>query len=309
MPDTITPIETPSTAPPITPPATPPASYIGPDGTFTDGWQTNLVPEEFRGKPVYGKIGSAKDALRQIGYLDSMVGKKGVIVPGEGSNPTEIAEFRHAIGVPESADKYTYQPKADLTLVDMSQEAMKPALDAMHKAGFTQAHVNTALEQFTGFMVEMEKSVNEQNDKAVQEAEEKIAEFSGSAYDQRLHLANLAIDKLTADWKIERKAALFDPETGLINDPAHAELKPYLMDFLANMGQKMTEHRVIAGDVQAANMLTPDQCKARIAEIESAPGFILVDAKGQIMKDTGRMDQYKVLAAERDKLYRMMMPK
>ncbi|HOK66361.1 MAG TPA: hypothetical protein PLV55_06070 [Anaerohalosphaeraceae bacterium] len=281
--------------------------FLNPDGTFRENWQEQLVPKEFQGRGVYAKIGSVKDAMRQLGYLDALVGKKGVIVPSEGASETEWKEFYKAVGVPETPDKYPYEPPQDVELVDLSKEAMKPYIEKLHQAGLTPKQFKETVGLFTNFIKELENEVKTQQEEVVRQAEEKIKEFTGTAYEKRVHLANLAIEKLTADWNPERKKALFDPETGLVNDPTHAELKPYLLDFLAEIGTKLSEHKIIPS-VEGGGM-TPDQIRAKIAEIEAIPGFILPDNQGNFMSNDGRKDQYFALAKQRDELYKMLYKK
>jgi hypothetical protein len=281
------------------------SSFVSEDGSLKEGWQDHFIPEEYRQLGEFNKIKNVKDLSRQLGYSVKLQGKKGVIVPGPGSDENVIREFRSAMGIPETGEGYQYKEVGDLNLVDMSTEAMKPVLERMNKANYTQEQVNEGLAIFHDFMAEMEAAVDAENEQAVKDAEAKIQKITGTAKDKMVHLANLAIDQITADWSEDYRRILFDPESGLINDPSHAELKPYLLHLLAHTGEKMAEHKLISPDEGTLGGMTMDEIDAKIAEIEATQGFFKPDDKGALMRDDGRRDQYNSLAKERDKLYRL----
>jgi hypothetical protein len=285
-----------------------PDSFINPDGSFKDGWREGLVPQEFQTSGVYSKVGDVKGAMRQLGYLDKLVGSKGVIVPGEGSPQTVIEEFRAAIGVPKTSDDYlkSYKAPEDIAMIDMSPEAMKPVFAKLHEAGYTQKQAEVGVAIYQEAIRNLEKSIMEQKSQNEAEAERLISERTGAAKKERVHLANVAIDKITQGWNPEDKARLFDPEKGLLNSPDHAQLRPYLLDFLADAGSKMVEGKIISEHEQAGGQLTPAQAKDAIAELESTPGFMIPDQQGNLMKDDGRRELYNSLAQKRTALYHMM---
>lgn len=95
---------------------------------------------------------------------------KGTIrVPGKDAKPEEIAAYRKAVGVPESAEKYAvYRPeKFEPTKADT--EAEQTYLEAMHAAGASQQVVDAGLKAHYLIRAQAEKAMADRA-KAVGEA-------------------------------------------------------------------------------------------------------------------------------------------
>lgn len=94
-----------TTPPPVTPPVIPPAAPA-----FIE-----QIPEPYRDKPWAKE--NAKDPDTFFKFVDNqnaMVGKKGVIIPGEGAPVEQVNEYLKAIGVPDSPDEYELTPIEEL---------------------------------------------------------------------------------------------------------------------------------------------------------------------------------------------------
>ncbi|SKA94922.1 hypothetical protein SAMN02745166_02243 [Prosthecobacter debontii] len=82
-------------------------SILGKDGSFTAGWQEAL-PEDLREYAAeFGKYPNAMELLRGHANKAKMIGQRtGVKPPGAEAKPEEIAAWRKALGVPETAEGY-----------------------------------------------------------------------------------------------------------------------------------------------------------------------------------------------------------
>lgn len=87
------------------------------------------VPEEYRSKEWLTNFAKTENPLAElIKSYDNQLGligrkSEGLKVPGENATPEDWANFNKAIGVPESADKYEYQPPQ---VKDELKEYFKP---------------------------------------------------------------------------------------------------------------------------------------------------------------------------------------
>lgn len=85
----------------------------------------DYVPEAYRGKDWVNQLSQSQDPMgemfKQFDNQLSLIGRKaeGLRVPGEGAAPEDWQNFYKQIGVPDSPDKYDYEPPA----VD---ESLKP---------------------------------------------------------------------------------------------------------------------------------------------------------------------------------------
>lgn len=86
------------------------------------------------------KYKSADGLLKGAANLVNFAGKKveGVIVPGEGSSPEEIAEYKKAIGVPESPTAYDLKPENLPEGMDWDAGLAETWQGAFHEAGISQ---------------------------------------------------------------------------------------------------------------------------------------------------------------------------
>jgi len=136
--------DTASTPPPASgqPPAAPSpvtGGWINQDGTFTPDW-TGRLPEDMRGESEsLKKYGNVTDLARGMINAQRLIGKKGVILPTEKSTPEEIAEYRKAVGVPDTADGYGVKPETLPDGVEWSDDLAKPFLAIAHKHNVSKA--------------------------------------------------------------------------------------------------------------------------------------------------------------------------
>ncbi len=215
------------------------SKHIDSSGKFLPGWKEALLTEEYRNDKIYDCFDDIQGMLKTTGSQSKMVGKKGVIPITENSTEGEIEEYRRSMGIPHVATDYQFtKPEGVEEIVDMSPEAMKPVLEELHKANFTEAHVGVALNLFAGKMKEFHEAAIAQEQKETDEAETVIRQDSGTDYDSRLHLANRMILENTQNWSDEKKAKLAEG----LNDN---KLKPYVMDFLSNIAGNFMEHKAI----------------------------------------------------------------
>ena len=67
------------------------------------------IPEAFRDKPWAKE--NAKDPDTFFKFVDNqnaLIGKKGVIVPGEGATPEQVNDYFKALGRPDNPDGYEF---------------------------------------------------------------------------------------------------------------------------------------------------------------------------------------------------------
>lgn len=274
------------------------------EGKLQDGWK-KLVPEEYREDNFWNLFTDIQGILKTAGSQSKTIGKykseKGVLPINEKSTPEEIQAFRQALGVPADATGYKYEAPEDIASEDMSPEFMKTVLEAMNKAHFTQAHVDTALELYTNHLREIEKAELAAEDVMVQEAEDKIRSETNN-YDADIHLMKMCITKFTEDWSEEDINAFFgtDTEPSGINAPEFAPLKPHFFRLFKNIGKRLQEANIIKeSDSQSIAQTIQQQIK----EIEERPDF----RDGSLKKTDPK--QYENLMKRRDLLYKKLSPK
>ena len=229
-------------------------SYIGDDGiTLKEGWKA-AIPEDFRGRKVWDTVHTLPDLLKQLGNKDVLISRqgKGVMVPTDTATQTEKDMFYEALGRPKTPSDYKVEvPKGLEAYYD--QPLMTQAKETLHKAGLTQKQVDVVLALDANRLVAGQKEQAEAQETAKREAEDALRAEWGTAYDERLGMAN----QMIADNLPETKRAALLEAVG--NNPVVAEL-------LAKVAMKFMEHPSVAKGTQQ-HTLTPAEAKGRMEEL------------------------------------------
>ena len=233
-----------------------PISFLESNGTFKEGWIDALVPEDFRALGVFKKFTDLPGALKQLGNLDKMVGKqgKGIIPPSDDATPTERELFYNALGRPPKPEGYKIEvPKELAEFYD--DGVIKEGRETYHAIGLTQKQVDGLMALEAKRLVAGAKQVQDEVVAAKADAETALKTKWGAAYPERLHIANRMISENVADdANKERLLAVIG------NDP-------YVADFLADIGKKFMEGKLIATDGTGAGQMTPAEAKLKMQEL------------------------------------------
>jgi hypothetical protein len=244
-------IDAPSTAPATAPnPAPAPAAPAAPE------WLTSLPPE-LRDAPSLKRYGSVQDLARAYTEAETLIGRKGIIPPGENDPPEVHRKFREALGVPEKPEGYALKPPAGVPEGTFTPESAAMFQSWAHKHGLTPKQAQGLLEDYLGSTAQG-LAANEQARAAkVEEAVTTLRGEWGAAYDAKVERANRALKQFGGD---DLVAAL--AETGLANDPR-------MIRAWAAIGEKMGEDNPagLGTGRSAGGVLTPAEATAELRRI------------------------------------------
>jgi len=97
---------------------------------------STVIPETYRDKEWVKQ--NAKDPetfFKFVDNLNTVVGKKGVIIPGEKATPEEIGAFRSALGVPGKPEEYEFETPQEMKDAKRVPETDIAIKKLMHEAG------------------------------------------------------------------------------------------------------------------------------------------------------------------------------
>lgn len=262
-----------------------PQTFIDADGKFLPGWKEHYVPEEFRMDKVYDAFDDVAGGLKMLGNLQSMIGKKGVIVPGEASPPSEWDNFHREMGRPDTKDQYKMKVPEDLAQY-YDKNLVAEARSLFFEEGYDQKKVDKLWEfEEKRIRAGLQMLANKEL-----EADNAFAEW-GADNPEKKHWANrMIVENCTDD---EHKKALL---AALDNNVAFAEL-------LFTMSKPFHEHRILT-DTEITFGMTAAEAMTEAKKIEATPGFLLPDEKGQFLREVNR-PEYDRLEKERDKYYQL----
>ena len=263
-------------------------TFLSEDGKFLPGWKEHYIPEELRADKVYDTFDDVKGGLKMLGSLQNMIGKKGVIVPGEASPPSEWDNFHRELGRPDMKDQYQMKIPEDLAEY-YNENLVAEARDIFFESGYDQKKVDRLWE----FEEKRIRTALQAQAAKELEADNAFVEW-GKANPQKLHLSNRIIAENANDEE-HKKALLELYDNNII-----------FADLLANVGSKFMEHKIITETEQISGM-TQGEAVTEAKKIEATPGFLLPDEKGQLLREVNR-PEYDRLEKERDRLYHIAYP-
>ncbi len=270
-----------------------PQTFIDAEGKFQSGWKEHYLPEEMRADKVFDTFSDVPGSLKMLGSLQGMIGKKGVIIPGEASTETEWDNFHRELGRPDTKDLYDMKIPEDLA-EHYNENFMAKARDMFFDLGFNAKQV-AALTTFEEERVRAILKTNGEADaKAILDMENFYKEEYKGDWEIMVQRSNRLIAENTDSE--EEQQALLD----IIGN------NPIVGKFLGTMSKRFQEHRVLTGTEQPSGM-SPSEALTEAKKIESTPGFLMSDERGQLMKDVN-IAEYQRLEKERDKFYKIANP-
>lgn len=200
-----TPPAAPATPPPAAPPAAPPATpppaapaapaaptgLLNEDGSFSEGWLDRLPPELAEAKPTLGKFQNFGELAKGYVSLQSLMGSKAnaVVIPGEKSTPEEVAAFRKALGVPESAEGYQLKPEQLPEGLSWDDELAKGFAEIAHKHHIPPAAMKELTDRFVASEAAKLEVYAQQAEAELATGRQTLVKEFGGAYQANIQLA------------------------------------------------------------------------------------------------------------------------
>jgi len=234
-------------------------SMFGENGDFAENWmEAANVPEDLRGDLTLKSTKSVAGLASQLVNAQKLIGKNAdmVVVPNEKSSETEWSDFYKATGRPDTPDEYEITHMEELGEVDSELESAFKNL--AHSEGLRPSTVQKLIEMDDNRIMAMRTAFDNAKIQEAADAEEALKKQWGSAYEERLHLANRMIAENVSD----------DNKQGVLDAIGN---NPYVADFLANIAKKFVEHKIISADVNAP---TPVEALAKADELRNTPGYL-----------------------------------
>ncbi len=241
-----------------TPPVETPPSIVSADGTFNEGWQTHLS-EELQNEPSL-KVFSTVDALA-AGFVSTkkMVGKDTVATPTDNFSDQEWDDWHKAGGRPETPEDYNIKRPEEIAEEHWDTDFANAAQTLFHQAGLSSSQVNKITEFWNNKTITQRKNQDTEHELMMTELQSKLHQKWGGAYDQNIHVGNLAIDKgINGDEDL--KSRLLQTVGNNVD----------FIEFAANIGKMFTESKVI----HDTEIPAPADWDEKIAEASGHPAYI-----------------------------------
>ena len=227
--------------------------------TFID-----FMGDDAKDDPNINRYKTGEEFAKGFKAQSELVGKKGVIIPDEASDDVTRANYRKAMGIPDSADKYDIKtPEGLHKEVQVTPEGMAEMKSILHAEGLS----NKQAEGVIGKYYEtMSNALNQRDEKALLmkgEAESSLRNEWGKDFDANSTVARRVVEKFGGKEALEAFGDLGN--------------KPEVMKFLSNLGKTISEDSFRGvGSIDLSTDATG--AKQRISEIANDPDFMNPDS-------------------------------
>jgi hypothetical protein len=244
MTDATTTSETSTTADAAVPASTAPAANLNTatEGTLLSSAPTSATdapaaqvtdkPEWLPAKFWTDNGPNVEAILKSYQGMEQLVGRKAqaVLPPTEKSTPEEVAEYRKAIGVPESPEGYNLKPEQLPEGITWDDNVAKKAAELAHKHNVPAA----AMQEFMKFDMERAALMNQ--------AAAGMIEAQLEA--GRSELQKVWGDKMPEKIELARRAAV----TAGVDPTSQGFVDPQVVKAIVNLAEKLSDDKLVAGD-------------------------------------------------------------
>lgn len=255
-------------------------------------WALSL-PDELKSSPSLANHKDLPSFVKSALEAEKLIGKKGLIKPGESATPEEVNAFYKELGKPEKAEQYDLKKPEKFSDNLQYNEALVPqAKDLFHKANLSSAQaevlwagyhemIGSAADQQFG----LDKKVVDQGISALKQ------EWGGDEkYAAKVETAVMAVKEFGGDELVN-----FLESTGLGNHPA-------LIKTFANIGQGLREDSFEGG--RSKGVMTAAKAQVEIERLNNDKEFT------NLLYSTKLEDKDRVTAAQKqmENLYKIAYP-
>lgn len=221
----------------------------------------DALPEDIRNDSSLLPFSDVSSLAKSYVSTKAMVGKKGVLVPGEKATDEEWGQFFDSIGRP-APEKYEVQTPKDL---QVNEDFMKRFKGEAHKHGLLPRQAQKLMDWYLSEETASNLS-KAQAQKASQEEEVKALKTEwGQGYDKQVSMARMAIKELGGEDFVQ-----YLEKSGQANSAPLAK-------FLANVGKLLGEDK-LRGDGSGRMGQTPDEIRDQISKVMGDPKHAYFDA-------------------------------
>ena len=255
----VAPVVEPAVEPAVAPAAEPasPASFIGDDGTFTEGWRDKYVPEDVRDAKIFDRVTTMQGAMKSLANFDRMKGADTINKPSDSFGDADWDEHFKATGwtgeatpiaAPEGLPEGSWNED---TATAYSEKFNELRLTPKQIAGLVEMRIQEETQTFT--------NAGNVAENARAELKAGLLADWGNAYTQKEAVANFAVEK-GANGDAEFEQRLLEKFGS----------DPDFIRFSANLGAGFSE----AGNGPVIKQaLTPADIQTKINEVYKSEAF------------------------------------
>lgn len=220
----------------------------------------HVLAEELRDHPALSGFEDVGALAREHVHLQKLIGRKGIVPPGEDATPEDHARFYDALGRPAQPDDYELDDIERPEELPWSAEIEEKMLERMHAAGLTNAQAKALVSGYVELQAQNWTAARAEQGRAVETAMAELRTEWGQAFDAKLDLANRAFAMAFGDH--------VDDVRGLrLADGSFLGDHPHLVRGFALIGDVMAEAEFAEAGAMSGS-LSREQARLQLSELE-----------------------------------------
>lgn len=226
-------------------------------GYVNSNWR-EFISEEYSTDASMADFNSFDDVSKSFINTKKMVGKKGIILPGEDATEDEWNVFHKDMGRPDEADGYELSFHEEITndenfgnVEENLNNNMKTFKETMHKLGIPASTAKKMWENSQEQWLQASKAQSETNKERLMQEEAAVKKELGAAYEEKMELANNVATSIMSSEDIE-----WFKQNGLFKEPRMRKI-------LSKIGDMISEDKIKVIP-KAGTTLTPNDAKSKL---------------------------------------------
>jgi hypothetical protein len=240
-----------TTAAPPSAPDVPPAPLSAAPAPPPD-WRASLPPE-LREAPSLAKFADPAALAKSYSELETLIGRKGVVVPGDKDGPEAHARFRQALGVPDKPEGYQFQRPEGVPEAAWNAEGAKQFATWAHELGLTPQQAQGLAERFGRMQGEAAQRAAEGIEPDGRKMEDVLRSEWGAKYDAQVEVAKRAAKQFG-------DAAALDALEAKVGGAA-------MVRMFARIGEALGEDTPAGMGTGRGGVMTPGEAKAELQRL------------------------------------------
>lgn len=227
----------------------------GASQTTETSWKDSL-PAELKSAKSLGTINTIEDLAKSYVNSQSVIGRR-----FEDLTPEQLDHYYKTQGRPETPDGYDLSVPEELA-ANIDPDLQDFYKQKAHEFGLNSEQAAGLYAQVAQFEAEKQAQAEELKQIELKEQADQLKKDFGPAFDERVELANRALNELGGE---EAIAAI--EELGAINNPA-------LVKLLANAGELISEGKLSGAKTTGKFGMTSEEANQKITDLRKDPEFM-----------------------------------
>ncbi|MBO6782244.1 MAG: hypothetical protein JJ899_03085 [Alphaproteobacteria bacterium] len=227
-------------------------------------WRDDLS-EELRANPVLENFADVDALAREHVHLQKLIGRKGILPPGEDAGPEDLDRFYAELGRPEQASDYDVGGIERPEGMPWSNDVQDRMLERMHAAGLTDKQARALLEGYVEEQRTAWAEARSEQDRSLRASVDSLRAEWGRGFDEKLDLANRAFATAFGS-RVDQVREMRLADGSYLGD------HPDMVRAFASLGALLGEAEFV-GAGSGSGAATREQARRQLADLESDAGF------------------------------------